>query len=79
MNPVVQDLFAVLVALRVLDKSRSVLKWRILDLNQFLRRCRKHANYYRHSNRLRGIYCFVCSFVKEYEKSILINELFNEL
>lgn len=69
-NPVVHDFLAVLIAFKVVDKSKNVLKRRLVDLHHFLKRCTKHASYYRGNNAIRGIFRFVCLFVKEYEKSI---------
>ena len=73
-NPVVQDFLAVLIAFKILDKNKSLLKRRISDLNQFLRRCRKHASYYRQSSKLRAVFRFIFMFVKEYEKSLFIDD-----
>lgn len=69
-NPVVYDFLAVLTAFKDLDKSKCVLKRHLVDLHHFLKRCTKHASYYRGNNAIRGVFRFICSFVREYEKSI---------
>lgn len=69
-NPVMQDFLDILMVFKSLDKTQLVLRKRLLEFECFLRRCRKHAHYYRSNNELVAFYSFLCAFYAEYKKSI---------
>lgn len=67
LNPVIQDLIDVLILFKRLDKSRSLFSKRIAELDEFMKRCRKHASYYKKNNTLLATYRFVYKFLEEYK------------
>lgn len=67
LNPVIQDFIDILVLLKRLDKSGSLRNKRIKEVDSFLKRCRKHASYYRTNNKLLSSYNFVRTFFIEYK------------
>lgn len=70
MNPVMQDFLDILIVFKFLDKPKLVLKKRLVEFEHFLRRCRKHARYYKSNNELVAFYSFLSSFYTEYKKSL---------
>lgn len=67
LNPVVQDFVDILILFKRLDKGTSLLKSRMREIDSFMRRCKKHASYYRANNVLLSTYNFVYQFLSEYK------------
>lgn len=67
-NPVIQDFLDTLVLLKKLDKSRSLMSKRMNEINIFMKRCRKHAVYYRKNTILLASYKFIYIFIEEYNQ-----------
>lgn len=70
MNPVMQDFLDILMVFSFLDKPRHILKKRLSEFEIFLRRCRKHATYYKSNNEIVAFYSFLSSFYKEYKSNL---------
>lgn len=68
MNPVMQDFLDILMVFKFLDKTQLVLNKRLKEFESFLRRCRKHATYYKTNNEIVAFYRFLADFYKEYKK-----------
>lgn len=67
-NPVVHDFIDILILLKKLDKSRSLLSKRMEEIRSFMRRCRKNATFYKYNNKLLSTYSFINLFLKEYKQ-----------
>lgn len=67
LNPVIQDFIDILVLFKRLDKSRNLLNKRIKEFEYFLKRCRRHASYYKNNTVLLSTYKFIYKFYKEYK------------
>ena len=68
LNPVIQDFIGTLILLKKLDKSKSLLERRMKEIDVFMRRCRKHATYYKNNTLLFSVYKFVYDFLSEYKQ-----------
>lgn len=70
MNPVMQDFLDILMVFKFLDKTQLVLKKRLKEFESFLRRCKKHASYYKSNKEIIAFYVFLYTFYKEYKKTL---------
>lgn len=70
MNPVMQDFLDILMVFKFLDKTQLVLNKRLKEFEVFLRRCRKHASYYKTNNEIIAFYAFLNIFYEEYKKTL---------
>lgn len=67
LNPVIQDFIDILVLFRQLDKSKNLFNKRMKEFEYFLKRCRRHATYYRNNNVILSTYLFIYKFYMEYK------------
>lgn len=68
-NPIIQDFIDVLILYKKLDKSRTMLKKRISEVENFLIRCKKNSIFYHQNNQIIGSYKFISDFFSEYKNS----------